>query len=57
MEQAIERLRAAISGRHKDEVVTFDGQELLVGYGVYLLRYLEGEQQITREIQEQDGEA
>jgi hypothetical protein len=43
-DKAIERLRAAIKGRSRDEVVEFEGQDLLVGYGIYLLRYLEGEQ-------------
>ena len=52
--KAIERLRAAIKGRPRDEVVKFEGQDLLVGYGIYLLRYLEGEQ-LEKETLEKAG--
>lgn len=56
MEAAIERLREAIKGKSRDAVVIFDGQELLVGYGVYLLSYLESQlklgEQRTKSAQE-----
>lgn len=36
-------LKEAIDGQDKDAVVAFEGAELHVGYGQYLVEYIEGE--------------
>lgn len=36
-------LKEAIDGQDKDAVVSFEGAELHVGYGQYLVEYIEGE--------------
>lgn len=37
----LKSLQQALEGRGRDEVITFEGQEVLVSYGRYLCEYLD----------------
>jgi hypothetical protein len=40
--EKLKRLKKALKDRDRNEVIVFEGYEILVSYGRYLVEYLEG---------------